>query len=310
METQTASSTSARDRHATTTGRPTSLSLTSRHSPSKRRPSYRSRRGRAARRPPCLPHPRQRRPEQDALLGRPTTNGPGRRRAGARDRALAAAASRRAAPGDSPERPEEGRAPPPSVPAARGVPAAQRTSGRPSGRPWRCDASRPVPSRPTRGLQTPRPPPPAAYLRSRRSALQRACAAHSAAHAPRGARRRAVLAPPARPLSAPFRRAPGPALRGGDGGGRAGPASGRGAGGPTALLPRSPEVAVAQPPLKRRRKSERGGPARLGAPTGSGSARKPPPRDCTEPSRAAGPAGRARARGPEGRGGGPGLRGR
>lgn len=177
METQTASSTSARDRHATTTGRPTSLSLTSRHSPSKRRPSYRSRRGRAARRPPCLPHPRQRRPEQDALLGRPTTNGPGRRRAGARDRALAAAASRRAAPGDSPERPEEGRAPPPSVPAARGVPAAQRTSGRPSGRPWRCDASRPVPSHP-RATDTATPPArppltcgPAAPLCSARAPL-------------------------------------------------------------------------------------------------------------------------------------------
>lgn len=199
----------------------------------------------------------------------------------------------------------------PLRPQSRRPEVSPPLSGRRDGRrDGRGGVTRPVPSRPTRGLQTPRPPPPAAYLRSRRSALQRACAAHSAAHAPRGARRRAVLAPPARPLSAPFRRAPGPALRGGDGGGRAGPASGRGAGGPTALLPRSPEVAVAQPPLKRRRKSERGGPARLGAPTGSGSARKPPPRDCTEPSRAAGPAGRARARGPEGRGGGPGLRGR
>lgn len=106
---------------------------------------------------------------------------------------------------------------------------------------------------------TPPPPPlPAAYLRSRRSAPQRACAAH----ARREARRRAVLAPPARPLSAPFRRAPGPVLCGGDGSGRAGPASGRGPGCPAALLPRGPEVAVAQPPLKRRRKSERGGPAR------------------------------------------------
>lgn len=202
----------------------------------------------------------------------------------------------------------------PLRPQSRRPEVSPPLSGRRDGRrDGRGGVTRPVPSRPVppAGYRHRDPPrPPAAYLRSRRSALQRACAAHSAAHAPRGARRRAVLAPPARPLSAPFRRAPGPALRGGDGGGRAGPASGRGAGGPTALLPRSPEVAVAQPPLKRRRKSERGGPARLGAPTGSGSARKPPPRDCAEPSRAAGPAGRARARGPEGRSGGPGLRGR